>query len=395
MGVRFEDLIAPRPVADFLRDHFGQRPLHLSSDPARRGLLDWDAFNDLLAIRSHWEPANIALIMNSQPVQTEFYMDRVEGEGGARMLADPAKIDLFLSMGASLVANAVDRISPSIKAVTAALGDLFSARAGANVYCSFDRVQAFASHCDVHEVFVVQCEGEKVWNIYRNRAASPIASPSGPDAQALIDRAKGDVAMQVTMKPGDMLYLPRGVYHDALATAGASLHVTFAVLPLAARGIFPLLEQIALEDEAFRAYLPDPRADGGARLDAELAALADRVAAIIRSKRFADRVADRQRSLVEPEHRIGLPQRRALNFYARGDRPAQISVDADGATLISAQTRLPLGRAAPAAEWLLARPAFSAEELSARFPQVPPEALAALIDGLTKAGVIFAYRPQI
>ncbi|MEI8195599.1 MAG: cupin domain-containing protein, partial [Phycisphaerae bacterium] len=100
--------------------------------------------------------------------------------------------------------------------------------------------------------------GEKRWNIYGNRAANPIAplAHGGGEAQALIDAARGPLAGTVTMRPGDLLYLPRGVYHDALATDGASLHVTFALAPHSGEGVLKLLGQAALRDPQLRAYLP-------------------------------------------------------------------------------------------------------------------------------------------
>jgi len=39
------------------------------------------------------------------------------------------------------------------------------------------------------------------------------------------------------MKPGDILYLPRGQYHDALTGDRASLHVTFGVAPATGLGL--------------------------------------------------------------------------------------------------------------------------------------------------------------
>jgi hypothetical protein len=36
--------------------------------------------------------------------------------------------------------------------------------------CSFGGVRALATHFDLHDVFAVQIEGEKVWRLYENRA---------------------------------------------------------------------------------------------------------------------------------------------------------------------------------------------------------------------------------
>ena len=96
--------------------------------------------------------------------------------------------------------------------------------------------------------------------------------------QRAIDAARGPLAMEVRMRPGDVLYLPRGVYHDALAEDGASLHVSFSAAPHSGQRVMQLLEAAAMRDPDFRAYLPDWRAEGGATLASHLTALGEKLA---------------------------------------------------------------------------------------------------------------------
>ena len=97
------------------------------------------------------------------------------------------------------------------------------------------------------------------------------------------------------MKPGDILYLPRGQYHDALTGAQASLHITFGVSPATGLALFKLLESAASQESAFRAYLPDARNE--AALRERLGKLAERVRAMITSPAFAIDVLNHQRGL--------------------------------------------------------------------------------------------------
>jgi ribosomal protein L16 Arg81 hydroxylase len=395
--MRFSELIAPVTAERFMSDFYGHKPLHVpsSAECPRAAMISWTRMNDLLSLRSHWTEANIKLIMNSRPVSPEHYIREVDTLGGTVRRADLAKVDLFMAMGASLVANSVEDVSPEVRAVISSLGDQFSARAGANIYCSFKDVQAFASHCDLHEVFAVQCEGEKVWNIYENRAAAPVEALTGADAQAIIDRAKGRILHQVRMRPGDLLYIPRGYYHDALASSGASLHVTFSVTPLNGRILFRLLEEAAVQDAAFRDYLPDAREANGVRLEERLADLAGRISALVTSNSFKTTVATRQRMLCDPNYQAQLPSRPNLDFYARSDRQAVFEADASGERLKVGGTRIPLGTHGAAAEWLLGRRAFSLQELFATYPHMDQDSLRALVGALERAGAIFAYTPEL
>jgi hypothetical protein len=81
--------------------------------------------NELLAIRSHWSEANLKLIMNSRPIFPELYLDEFETADGRIRRAVAAKVDVFLSMGASLVANSVDEVRPKFVRSTPALPTTF------------------------------------------------------------------------------------------------------------------------------------------------------------------------------------------------------------------------------------------------------------------------------
>ena len=72
--------------------------------------------------------------------------------------------------------------------------------------------------------------GEKTWMVFEGRAEHPIAHPIFKEPAAEHhDRAKGKLWKEVRLKPGDLLYLPRGQYHYALADDGACAHIAFGV----------------------------------------------------------------------------------------------------------------------------------------------------------------------
>jgi hypothetical protein len=393
----FSDLIAPIPADRFMRDYFGRKPLHIPGNgeggSGRRGLLPWERLNAILAQRPHWTPGNIKLIMNNHPVGSEHYLDPVPTAEGVAMRADPAKVHHFLAMGASLVADALEDVDPAIAQVVSMLGTTFAAKGGANAYCSFRDVQAFASHCDTHEVFAIQLHGEKSWRVYENRAEAPVRALTGDGAQAIIDRAKGGVAMEVLMRPGDLIYLPRGFYHDATARSDVSLHLTLAVLPMTGVAALRMLVDQAEEDPVLRAYLADGR-DAGALAD-HLATLAEKITATLESPLFRSDVIVRQRSLAGRYYQPNLPDRPALSFYAATGRPAQVLRRAEGAVLRHGNGEDPLGLLSGPAQWVLEQQAFAVQQLAARFAWMQPGEVTTLIRLFEQAGLIQAYQPQM
>lgn len=386
------DILAPMGEQAFLDGYWGQMPLHLPADPARAAPIAWDDLNALLAQRSHWTADRFKLLMNSRPVDPAHYLTDAPGRP---LTGDPARIEHFLAIGASMVLDHVEDLLPDVRAIADMLGERFGALVGANCYASFQGVQAFASHYDVHEVFAMQCAGEKRWRIYANRAQSPLETPQGADAQAWIDGAKGPVLMEVTLRPGELLYIPRGYFHDAIATDSHSLHLTFGIAPPSGRLIFQLLEDLALSDPAFRDYLPDARARGGGDLRERLAGLGQRLGDLAASDALFDAVALHQRKLVQPAHALSLPTRPALDFFARTQRAASVERDAQGAWLVAAGQRAALGLDADAVEWMLKRPAFSTQEARAQFSWHPAADIDAAIARLAQAGLVESYRPRI
>jgi bifunctional lysine-specific demethylase and histidyl-hydroxylase NO66 len=159
----FDAFVAPLGEARFTADHWLQRPAHVAG--GERPRFGWARMNEVLGIASHWTPGNLKLVLNSRPVDPDFYMDAVQTSDGPQRRADPAKVAHFLSIGASLVANSVELVAPEVRSVCDLLAARFTALTSANAYCSFDGVQAFATHCDTHEVFALQCEGEKLWRL--------------------------------------------------------------------------------------------------------------------------------------------------------------------------------------------------------------------------------------
>lgn len=391
----FADLVAPLTPEQFLADYWGKRPVHLPAQPGvtRPGTVSWDRLNQLLQQRAHWDADHLKLVMNSRAVGEEFFIDEQAAYGTTRRLANPAKVEAMLAMGASLVANEVQDAAPEVRALTDELGRRFAARAWGNLYASFQGVQAFASHCDTHEVFAIHCAGEKRWRLYTNRAENPTETMEGEGAQAAIDAAKGPVTMDVVLKPGDVLYLPRGWFHDAIASAEASLHLTVGVLPHTASVLFQLLQSAATSDPLFRAYLPDARANGGADLSAHIDAVMARLTEIARTPAFREDVAVEQARSVDPGFQPSLPKRPTLTFYARTDRPFGFAAIPQGQVLRTNAGEYRLNGLREVADYMLGRAGFSDREVTARFLHHDAGAIAQLIAAAERLGLVQRYVP--
>lgn len=313
-----DDILHPITSAQFFAEYDDRKPLHIpAGDAARkREVLTWAAWNGLLNQTGIWSASSLRLMRDHQAVPADQYCQPIHTPAGLVMRPSAAKVEVFLSAGASLVGNEVTNLHAPVTAIAAALGEAYAAQVGANVYCSFQGVRAFGTHYDNHHVFVIQTEGEKVWNLYRNRADNPVDNPADtPETRLFFERSRGPVMQEVTMRPGDVLYLPRGWYHDALAKDGACLHITFSVAPLYGRILLSLLDHAAIQNPAFRAYLPPANRDGGVALGKMVTELGEFLAAVAASPAFHDEVAMAQERLLIRPPVYNLPERKPVTLY--------------------------------------------------------------------------------
>jgi hypothetical protein len=384
---RFADFIAPFDATDFKARIFGRQPLHIP----RQGRpfanpLPWQRFNELLDLAPYWNEHTLKLVYKSRPALVENYCDVSQPKPGQPAPADPRKVQALVGLGASLVANHIQRVSPEVAAIAQALGDEFGARCAANAYCSFREVQAFSTHFDLHDVFALQVEGEKRWYVWETRADNPVSPvPPGDAAEQWLIDNRGKPLLDFTMRPGDILYLPRGQFHDAITGAGASLHVTFSVLPATGLSLFKLLEERATHESAFRGYVPDAR--DPAALRAHLGELGNLLRELASSPAFAQDVHNHQRGLHVPPQRFDLPAQHRPRWFSP-TRAVEIRNGPGGYALVTEQGELQIGAPWQAIDWLLQQGTGSLTDALARFPHVDERELLQAVQALVTHGLL-------
>ena len=223
---------------------------------------------------------------------------------------DPDKVKDFLRRGATMVANDIDHLSPGLTAFADAMEQALGGKVQGNLYLSSRRRQGFGAHFDTHDVYAVHVEGTKTWHVYEGRAKDPIAHPMFKTlGREHHEKAKGAKLMDVHMEPGDLLYLPRGQYHDALADEGGTVHIAFGIT-------YPIgMDVMTLPVRSGRCgagvpgqpAAPDHGPEAAAALQERLAALGDKLRAVLAEPQTAAQIAALQRGFRYPRHGYDLP----------------------------------------------------------------------------------------
>lgn len=154
----------------------------------------------------------VRLVRDGAAVDPSSYCSRIRLGGQAMAdVIDPAKVTAAYLDGATVVLQSLHRTWRPVGEVVAGLSAELSHPVQANAYLTPPQAQGLSPHADVHDVLVVQCHGTKCWTV----------------------AGLG----QVTLDPGDVLYLPAGTAHSAATTGQPSLHLTMGVIPDTVRSI--------------------------------------------------------------------------------------------------------------------------------------------------------------
>ena len=192
-------------------------------------IMNLDILDSMLSKTNIWNNQNFIMMLDQKQLNFKDYSSISLDISGNNHRPDVNKVQNLVSRGASIILNDIQRHNISLMKFTNELQRLTNGRCQANLYFSMASHQAFGPHFDLHDVFAVHFEGEKVWNIYENIEKNPINHPSFKLSDEQRRKRAGKIIDQVTLRPGDLLYIPRGQYHDALASKNGAVHIAFGL----------------------------------------------------------------------------------------------------------------------------------------------------------------------
>ncbi len=171
--------------------------------------------------------------------------------------------------GATIIANQAQNYSTRCLRLIRQLEACLSCQAGANIYITPPGSHGFRAHYDRHDVFVLQLAGEKRWSLHDFAATLPYEDMPVQEIPTEIGNTPN---REITLRQGDLLYVPRGLVHRASSTPDASsMHATIGLHPMIWR---TLLENIVRdagdqESELREALPPDKLFDQSSHLALE------------------------------------------------------------------------------------------------------------------------------
>jgi hypothetical protein len=223
----FERAIEPISAEQFLAEHWERTPLVVARDEEGR-------FDDLLSIADverllcsgGLRYPSFRLVKAGEKLEVGSYTKNLPWR--PTPFSGTAEVGRVLSefeAGATLVLQGLHLTWQPLAEFCRALERELEHPAQANAYFTPREAQGLPVHHDTHDVFSLQVAGEKRWLVYEPALELPLKDQRYNSERG----APGKPVEDVTLQPGDTLYLPRGWLHEAMTSSSDSLHITVGV----------------------------------------------------------------------------------------------------------------------------------------------------------------------
>ncbi len=218
------DLLAPHGVGAFFRKSWDRRALHIRNHGAPRRFAKLLSFESLLELFRH-NRVQPQYARFSRKDGSSFNDARLRDAGGKGLFLFDAVFAFLRKASGSVVLNHLNDYHPPANQLVNALAEIFRCIVKVNAYFSPKESRLFPLHWDTHDTFILQAEGTKEWHVYEPVVRLPLEDRHSSEGFEFT--AKG--RRKLIMRPGDVLFLPRGVPHQAFAKAADSLHLTIGL----------------------------------------------------------------------------------------------------------------------------------------------------------------------
>ena len=380
-----DQILAPVAWNEFEKNVLGQAQCHIvGTSSNQKQLFSWEELNTLLAMTSLWNDRTLKLVERGHVIPAHLYCaPGLSREGQETLIPDPQKVMALWRQGAGLVCNDVALLTPALGQVASTLSQAFGAPVLANLYATSRDIEAFHSHFDTHDVWAFQIAGQKRWSLYKNHAPHPVNHALfNRMTQEEHDACKGPLASQITTSPGDLLYLPRGLYHDACSVSDQSLHISFSVTrPTGLEALSSLFEAL-LHDQGVRADIPlNPQEQS-----VFAQGLIKKMSQTLESPDFLRGCFYKPSPLAGEVYR--LPQNVDPTYCLRQE-PFSLIQEGKNMWLASAQAQVPVPDAwVPLVSWVLENETFSNSLFLKTFSEHAKQNLQQFLQDLVQMGVI-------
>lgn len=146
------------------------------------------------------------------PTRRQTYSEIIQNDNLKQLLED----------GGTLIIDKLEAVDPVVRSWVKEIARSFGLRVQANFYGSLGSEPGFGLHWDDHDVLVCNFDGEKRWQIWAPTRASPTFRDTEGNPEPV-----GEPIFEQLLDAGDVLFIPRGFWHNVVGVDKPSAHISF------------------------------------------------------------------------------------------------------------------------------------------------------------------------
>ncbi len=243
------------PIEDFVGRFYGRQPYcrEAVDVPGFQDLISMSDVDEILTNRRLRYP-DVRLIRNGQVLDVRDYARMEETSVDLpSLIVDPQAVYEEFYRGATIILQEINRYWLPVRSLCEAAANAFGFPAACNVVVTPSGARGLAAHVDLSDGLIFQTSGTKAWQLFEPVVAMPIKGATKRAA----GRRFGPMIQDVRLRPGDFLYVPRGIPHAAATSEVASLHVTLSIYGVSWTEVFAsLVQELAATEAAFLDAIP-------------------------------------------------------------------------------------------------------------------------------------------
>jgi hypothetical protein len=211
----------------FFKEYFSRKPLLRRNEATHnpRDILSSADLDDLLH-QQYMRLPYVRVIRGGTYAPDKSYVRTVRLQD--RLIPDcvaPERVYEHFQSGATIQFNSVNHFLPNLRGLADMFAEKFRVPCDIISFLSPAGGQGTGVHHDPTDLVVIQLEGTKAWKLWGR------PQTRGPSHASFAPGQLGNPALEFTLAPGDVLYMPYNTPHLATSCNEMSLHLSVTVRP--------------------------------------------------------------------------------------------------------------------------------------------------------------------
>ncbi len=211
--------------AQFHQEYLYQKPM-VFKGAVKNIDIGWKEINELYQRANPMDPQ--FKFRKGPMIPKEAYVEAFEDVGRTRYRFNKAAVYQYLKEGATLVYNRINNESFADD-LAKQVAQFAQAQTIVSGYLAFGSDSSYGNHWDTRDVFAVQLIGKKHWPLSAPNFDMPLYMQQAKDMPHIPRPEKAD--MEVVLEAGDVLYIPRGWWHNPMPMGCETFHLAIGTFP--------------------------------------------------------------------------------------------------------------------------------------------------------------------